>query len=138
VSKALPRGTALGSSLPLRGLSSRGARCLGSVGILSVVLLDNLARKPSAFGYVEATLFGPGADAATALPAGHCPGCGPRPPRSDELGSLQEARELSAEFVGVPRVQIDFISAPVDAEFHRFVGRPTCQVIFQSHIDPLH
>jgi hypothetical protein len=47
-------------------------------------------------------------------------------------GVLNEPRELSAESIGIPRAQIDYVLRAVHSELQRLVGTTAVQIIFHD------
>jgi hypothetical protein len=119
-------------------LVAGGPPGLLGLAMLVVVLLDDFAGQPPAFGDVQALLLRPGAYLATAFPARQRPGRRAPVRRADQARVLEEARDLPAKLLSMPGAEVNFVGAAIDAELDCLISRAASEVILQSYIEPLH
>ncbi len=117
---------------------TRGPPGLLHLALLVLVLLYSFAGQPPALGDIQALLFGPGTYLATALPACQRPDRSASMRRADQACVLEKTRELPAKLGGMPGIEVDLVSAAIDAELDCLVSWAASEVILQPYIDPLH
>jgi hypothetical protein len=84
--------------------------------VLALVLLDNFAGQPPAFRDIQALLLSPGAYLPTAFPACQRPDRWASMRRPHQACVLEKTRDLPAKLGGMPGVEVNLVSAAIDAE----------------------